>query len=434
MKKHHILLLVGLAVIASCLLVQTFKLHQAESISQEELRLLRQAVKNPPGNATTTSTGRSAKDRAPVIDTAAILSRLNVDPSSEGFRQTKLEFFHEFEPKMMKAPLSKLKELCADIEKDYPLADNKNALARDVWMGILALASKSDPAWAMEKVTENLTVLKSQQTDALEIFKRWSTLHEGFMSPSYAGALEKWLTKAQAEGVVAADHPLVAELGSTIAVAKGDASAAVKQIAQLSHGAQDRAVEQYLGALQTPGERQQALEELSSVLYPQKFGEFAAKIGRQQGFDAARDILINASLTPESFDLAAAAIAGAQIGQETSLRAEWLLENLRSDNLRAISEFAEKWTDGNYVDAAAWISKLRKGNQRDAALKGFIPAAARIDGASAMDWALTVSDPILRNRMYGEAHAKWEETDAGQANEYRKTHQLDREALEAAGN
>jgi hypothetical protein len=63
---------------------------------------------------------------------------------------------------------------------------------------------------------------------------------------------------------------------------------------------------------------------------------------------------------------------------------------------------------------------------------GFVPAAAKIDGATAMDWALTISDPYTRNIMYCEAHEKWKETDSVQADAYSKSKPLDREAVMAA--
>ena len=49
-----------------------------------------------------------------------------------------------------------------------------------------------------------------------------------------------------------------------------------------------------------------------------------------------------------------------------------------------------------------------------------------------MDWALTVSDPLLRNMLYCEAHENWKKTDPEQANPYHDAHPLDMEALEAA--
>ena len=178
--------------------------------------------------------------------------------------------------------------------------------------------------------------------------------------------------------------------------------------------------------------RRQAMEELSTVLDAHNFPHVVKALTDQQGFDAAREILDSASLTPEKHDLAAATIAGAKIGTETKDRAAWLLENLRSDDGRALDLFTSLWTQGNHTEAANWIGTMQPGPQRDAALKGFVPTAARIDGATAMDWALTVSDPLLRNQLYCEAHENWKETDAEQANQYHDTHPLDREALDAA--
>ncbi|MCU0750674.1 MAG: hypothetical protein MUF13_14120, partial [Akkermansiaceae bacterium] len=109
-----------------------------------------------------------------------------------------------------------------------------------------------------------------------------------------------------------------------------------------------------------------------------------------------------------------------------------LLESLRSEDPRALKTFASEWTHGDYAAAADWVNSLPKGPKRDAALEGFIPAAAAIDGATAMDWALTISDPLTRNIIYNEAHVKWQQNDPAQANAYRKTKPLDREAVMAA--
>jgi hypothetical protein len=109
-----------------------------------------------------------------------------------------------------------------------------------------------------------------------------------------------------------------------------------------------------------------------------------------------------------------------------------LLESLRSEDPRALKTFTSEWTQGDYAAAASWVNSIPKGPKRDAALMGFVPAAAKIDGATAMDWALTISDPYTRNLMYCEAHENWQETDAAQANAYRQSKPLDREAVMAA--
>jgi hypothetical protein len=125
-------------------------------------------------------------------------------------------------------------------------------------------------------------------------------------------------------------------------------------------------------------------------------------------------------------------ITAAKIGPETKDRVAWLLEDLRSDDRRALDLFASSRTGGNYTEAANWIGTMPPGPHRDAALKGFVPTAARVDGATAMDCALTISDPLLRNRIYCEAHATWSKADASQADAYRKEKPLDMEAVMAA--
>lgn len=432
MKKHHILLLVILAGIAALLLKETHGLKQSESRVQAELKLLRDALKKSPGLATTAASGRSSHPRSSAIDSAAFLSDLNFDPSSDDYRQSMLDLADKYEARISSAPLSKLKELCALIEEEYPLDQEKNEMARKAWLALVGEAAKSDPAWAFAKLDEASSLMKAPIAGVLETFKRWSTLNEAAMNPAYASALQKWLDKAQAEGRIEAGHPLVAELRAGIAAAQGDSSAAVRQISQLPHMSQRKAAIDHLATLQTPEAQRQAMQELSTALHPQNFPRVVSELANQHGFDAAREILNSASLAPEKHDLAAAGIASAAIGPETKERAAWLLENLRSDDPRALAEFTCTWTEGNQADAANWLATLPVGKQRDAALKGFIPAAARIDGATAMDWALSVSDPLLRNQLYNEAHTKWEETDAEKANEYRSTHRLDAEAVDAA--
>jgi len=339
----------------------------------------------------------------------------------------------KYEKQLTSAPVSKLKEICELLEKEIPLDRPGSELTRLVWQGVLGMAAKSDPAWAFVKFDQAVSTTQSPITAVLDTFKNWASHSGEPMSLSYAGALQKWLDAAQGAGRIEGTNPLVMELRADIAAAQGDPSTAVKQISQLPNQSQRKAAIDYVKGLQTPDARRHAIEELSTVLDVHNFPHVVKTLTDQQGFDAAREILGSASLTPEKHDLAAATIAAAKIGPETSDRAVWLLENLRTDDHRALEEFTGTWTEGNYADAANWITSLPNGKQRDAALKGFVPVAARIDGATAMDWALTVSDPLMRNRLYCEAHENWRKTDAEQANAYHDAHPLDREALEAAG-
>jgi hypothetical protein len=143
-------------------------------------------------------------------------------------------------------------------------------------------------------------------------------------------------------------------------------------------------------------------------------------LAEQQGFDAAREILNSASLTPEKHDLAAASIAASNIGPATPANAKWLLESLRSDDKRAIIEFTDQWAHADFQGAARWLRSLPAGNQRDAAISGFAPVAAKIDGATAVDWALTLTDPAERRSCVDEVVREWQKADAEAAAAYLK--------------
>jgi hypothetical protein len=294
------------------------------------------------------------------------------------------------------------------------------------------MAVKSDPAWAFAKLDQAASATEAPISAVLGNFKRWSSLDGDVMRYAYATALQKWLDAAQADGRVEPDHPLVAELRAGIASAQGNISAAVREISQLSSKGQRQAAIDHLKGLQTPEARRQAVEELSTALHHQIFSTVMADLTNKQGVEAVREILHSASLTPENHDLAAAGIAGAKIGSDTEAAASWLLESLRSEDPRALETFTKTWTQGDHAAAASWVNSLPQGAKRDAALMGFIPAAAAIDGATAMDWALTISDPLTRNLMYHEAHQKWQQIDPTEANAYQKSKPLDTEAVSAA--
>jgi hypothetical protein len=188
---------------------------------------------------------------------------------------------------------------------------------------------------------------------------------------------------------------------------------------------QQQAAIDYAATLQTPEAQRQAMEELSNVLHIQNFPHFVRKLTGQQGYDAARQVLDSASLTPEKHDLAAASIAASNIGAGTPAKAKWLLESLRSEDTRAIQEFTDQWTHADYQGAAQWLGSLREGNQRDSAISSFASVAAKIDGASAVDWALAVTDPDLRRSSLDDVVRKWKEADPEAATAYLRIKQID---------
>jgi hypothetical protein len=281
-------------------------------------------------------------------------------------------------------------------------------------------AAQSDPAWAFAKLDQAASTANVPINAVLEVFKNWSSPDGEPMGLSYAAALKKWLDTEQAGGRIEEDNPFVTELRAGIAAAQGNSSAAVAQISQLPFLRQRQAAIDHVGSLQTPEARRQALEELGTALHLQNFPIFVRELADQQGFEAVREILGSASLTTEKHDLAAAAIASANIGPDTPAKAKWLLESLRGEDSRAIVEFTDRWAHADYQGAAQWMNSLPPGEQRDAAVAGFAPVAAKIDGATAVDWTLTLTDSNERRSCLDDVIRKWKETDAEAADAYLK--------------
>jgi hypothetical protein len=431
MKKHHVLIILLLAGIAVFFLNETRNLRSDEAIVGEELKMLREAVRKSPG-ASSTRAETNSSSRPPVIDPTKFIADFTtlLNSSSDNNGQNKAAFQKEYEAQLHSAPLPKLKEICLLLEKNFTF-DQVDSESYRIWLYIVGLTAQSDPLWAFAKYDEATSTNKVGVHAALITFKQWASRNGESMNPSFAEALRRWLDAAQGEGRMDEGDPLVAELRAGIAAAQGNPSDAARQISLLPYSSQKKAAIKYVAGLLSPEAQRQAMKDFSTTLDAQNFPDFVRELANQQGFEATQKILESASLLPEKHDMAAAGIAAANIGPETKDRAAWLLENLKTDGYRALEEFTETWTEKNHTDAAQWITTLQPGPKRDAALKGFIPAAARVDGATSMDWALTVSDPILRNQMYSESFVKWTETDPEQANIYRNTHPLDHEALDA---
>jgi hypothetical protein len=395
--------------------------------------MLRTAMKKSSG-ASSTLAGKSSNSRPPAIDPekfSADLSNILKGGPGEETKKGQKDFQEKYEAQLNSAPLSKLKEICSLLEKDFPFDQKNSEMARGLWLYIVGLAAKSDPAWAFAKFDEAASASKLPIDTALGTFKSWATQNGEFMNPAYAGALKKWLDTAHASGRIEEGNPLVADLRAGIAAAQGNQSAAVQQISQLPHASQQKAIIDYVKGLQTVDEKRQAMEELSTALQSQNFQRFASALAENSGFDAAKELLTNAKLTPESHDLAAGSIAAAKIGPETSAHASWLLETLRSDHPRALQNFVDQWAHADYNEAARWMNTIPAGAKRDAAVSGFAPVAAKIDGPSAADWAHTIADPLQRNRTLSEVRSIWREQDATAADAYYQEKPFDAAALEA---
>lgn len=421
MKKHHIILVILLAGIAAFHLNEARVGRITETSVKTELAMLRDAVRKSPRPDGSSFPSKSSNARPPVIEPQAFVADLsailNSGPDGD-YRDLMNGLEERYAVQLASAPLTKLKEICELIEKEFPLGQEGSKPAGNLWLFVVGLAAKSDPAWAIAKLDETASSAKAPLGEVLSTLRRWGKQDGESMSLSYAAAVQKWLDAAQADGRIEPTDPVVGELRAEIATARGNQSAAAQQLSTLPFSNQQRAAIDYAATLRTPDAQRQAMEELSNALHIQNFPRFVGKLAEQQGYEATRQVLESASLTPEKHDLAAASIAAAKIGPETPAKAKWLLESLRSDDNRPIVEFADQWAHADYQGAAQWMNSLPPGKQRDAAISGFAPVAAKIDGATAVDWALTLTDPAQRSSSLDEVVRKWKEIDPEAATSY----------------
>jgi hypothetical protein len=119
MKKHHLLLILLIAGIAAFQLNQARVLKSAEINTRVELAMLRDAVrKSKDLEGGSSPFGRNSNSRSSGIDSRALIADLT-DSLESGERMK--AFSEKYEKQLAAAPLSKLKEVCALLEKEFSL-------------------------------------------------------------------------------------------------------------------------------------------------------------------------------------------------------------------------------------------------------------------------------------------------------------------------
>jgi len=429
MRKFHALLILLFVVIGVLLHRSGTSVRDAESTLHEELKILRAAANHLAAGGT----ARPLRPRTAAFDEAGFLADVaeldinSMDPNTA--RQAMQSFEAKYAAALTACPAPKLKEICEALEKSGVIGEQGKIFAL-----LCAHIAKSDPAWAVTKLDRLLTSQNAPPEALLQMFGRRGLLAQGNWNAAYAAAAEQWLKSAEADGRLQGKETGVAALRADIAAAKGELVSAGKQLAQLPHLMQADAAMHLAASLKSTPDRRHAMEQASTALQPRNFQQFASALAENAGFDAARESLNGAQLTPENHDLAAASIAAAVIDPDTKSKAVWLMEALRSEDPRALRTFAETWAHGDYNEAARWMNTLPAGAKRDAAVSGFARAAAKIEGASAADWAHTIADPLQRNRALSEVQSVWSTQDPAAAESYFKVKPIDAAALEAATN
>ncbi|MES2982092.1 MAG: hypothetical protein V4727_07240 [Verrucomicrobiota bacterium] len=306
-------------------------------------------------------------------------------------------------------------EVCKLIET-YPVNGNHGQLMALYLRHVLV----SDPEWAINRIGESVN--PEGVLLPMEVFHsllgKHSSEKEGRWTPEYASALGEWLDAAQAAGRFEGEDAHVAQMRFDIAMTTGNPDVAIQHFSKMPPEIQTGVIPEIAQAAHTPQERLRLLEQASKTAAPDAFRDILQCVVKESGFESARDILTRTELNPEDRDLAAAAIAGANIGPETPARAAWLLESLQSENKEALTQFAAMWAQDDYQSVPGWLKSLPEGASRDAAIKGFAPVVAIIDSASAMEWTRTLTDPAQREALLREVSHKWRRQNPDAADTY----------------
>jgi hypothetical protein len=181
------------------------------------------------------------------------------------------------------------------------------------------------------------------------------------------------------------------------AIAKGDLAEAIRHyILSASDDPDSFYFDKIILYAETPELKRSIFKQAAISAKEPVFSRIVTALTKEADFETNLDLIGQVALTPEKHDLAAGVIAAQKINDQTPDRAAWLLDSLQTDQTAPITHLAQSWTQKDYKAANTWVNSLPPGRTRDAAVAGFARTAAKIDGASAVDWALTISDPTQR--------------------------------------
>ncbi|MGB6222158.1 hypothetical protein [Haloferula sp.] len=411
MKRTNLLLPLIVISTTIALIWQGSRIREKESELLEMLSRHGKASDSSKSNGLTkdSSPKRAARPSAAAFDPDRFLTELNslldgAETDPRAVEESLRMFLFKSKDKLASASPKALKKTCDQIEADW--ASHEKAF---VWLALVSEIVKSDPAWAIRGIDRyHKTIVKEQPIEKmLQYLGKNGTLGSSAWSPEYAAELGKWFDTANADGRLKGLAEEVAGMRFDLNIFSGNLLAAVEQLSHLPEESLSTCLEDLAASNRAPSDQRHLVEAVAVAVSAADFQDFTRALSQHAGFDSARDILASAKLTAERHDLAAAGIAAADIGPQTGARADWLIATLRDKDAGAVTGFAAAWTQAAHKDTAAWLAGLPAGDIRDAAVAGFAPAIASLDGATAAKWVLTLEDPSLRASAMDRVHREW---------------------------
>lgn len=350
-------------------------------------------------------------------DFIAAVQSLSAAPQSANADQKRqvMMFMLNNSSKIASATIAQLKETCIELEQAEPSIINEHV--RDA---LVMAIIKSEPEWGITYLDKMFRDDPGQAsiTSLITAFGKQGYVGSANWGPAYAAALDKWLSQAVADGRVDGNQVEVATMRFDLALASGDPDGALAHLKHIPADQLGKSLDGLASEVRGSDQCRQTMEKIAPLIDTETLRKFSTSLAINTGYDEARKALESAKLTPEGHDFAAAGIAVAEIGPLTASRAEWLVRSLQSEGVAAVTRFTASWTQASHRDAVAWIESLPAGKVRDAATAGYAPLVAIMDGESAAQWALFISEPALRDSTFESVIQTWRNSEPEAAAAY----------------
>ena len=111
-------------------------------------------------------------------------------------------------------------------------------------------------------------------------------------------------------------------------------------------------------------------------------------------------------------------------GQSAAVRPvetmNWLM-GLEGDRQQAIHSAILTWTNSDFRAVANWLGEQEPSAKNDLAIQSFAGAILHFEPESALDWAGTISDQAMRDKVMQEHYRKWEALDEKAARQWKES-------------
>lgn len=113
----------------------------------------------------------------------------------------------------------------------------------------------------------------------------------------------------------------------------------------------------------------------------------------------------------------------------------WTLEKVDDEDTRSqiVEDVMLDWSDSDPVAAAEWLNGLPKDERTDEVLENFSYSVFEVDPASAVTWANTINDPVLKNQHIDALLQEWVDMDGDAARQWIDGSSLDPELKKKFG-